>query len=89
MKPRILIGIVPFVALALAGCGTAGLGAGNSDVIGTLKEIASDPRCAHTDRVSGNLGGLGGNNLNVFLERQCPLPQAAIDNIITGAPPPK
>ncbi len=61
--------IVLALAAGLSGCASM---PGNTDVIGTLKEIASDPRCAHTDRVSGNLGGLGGNNLNVFLERTCP-----------------
>lgn len=59
-------------AIALSGCAGMTAGAGNTDLIGTLKEIASDPRCAHVDRVSGNLGGLGGNNLNIYLERTCP-----------------
>jgi hypothetical protein len=38
----------------------------------TLDKIATDPRCGHTDRLQGNLGGLTGNNLSVFLERTCP-----------------
>lgn len=62
-------------AVALSGCGVPGIpGGSNTDVLGALKEIASDPRCGHTDRISGNLGGFGGNNLNVFLERTCPAP---------------
>lgn len=56
---------------ALAAC--AGLpGGGGSDVGAALKEIASDPRCGHVDRIQGNLGGLTGNNLSVFAERTCP-----------------
>lgn len=77
MKLPVLIAITG-AALALTACST--MGTGNADVIGTLKEIASDPRCGHTDRISGNLGGLGGNNLNVFLERTCPAPAAAPPN---------
>lgn len=61
----------------LAGCAST---ASSTDIVGALKEIASDPRCGHTDRVSGNLGGFGGNNLNVFLERTCPVapPEPAV-----------
>lgn len=60
-------------ALSLGAC--AGLPGGDgsaSGVLSVLREVAMDPNCAHTDRVSGNLGGLTGNNLNVFLERTCP-----------------
>lgn len=57
-------------ALSLAGCGT--LQPGQTDLVKAVQEIAADPNCGHTDRISGNLGGLTGNNLNVFLERTCP-----------------
>lgn len=59
------------VGLLLSGCASMPGGAGNTDVAAMLTEIAKDPNCGHTDRISGNLGGLGGNNLNVFLERTC------------------
>lgn len=54
--------------LALSGCATAA-GTTLSDA---MKEIASDPRCGHTDRIQGNLGGLSANNLSLYLERTCP-----------------
>ncbi len=75
---RFVLPIVCVAALALTGCaGLPGSGASNTDIVGALKEIASDPRCGHTDRLQGNLGGLGGNNLSVFLERTCPPAPAA------------
>lgn len=65
--------VVLAACVALSGCaGMPTAGATNTDVIGAIKEIASDPRCGHTDRLQGNLGGLGGNNLSLFLERTCP-----------------
>jgi hypothetical protein len=68
------------LGLSLSACQTLGGpkpdGVSN-EWLAALKEIASDPRCAHTDRIQGNLGGLTGNNLSVFLERECPAqPQA-------------
>lgn len=48
---------------------------GTTDIVGALKEIASDPRCGHVDRIQGNLGGLTGNNLSIYFERTCPMPQ--------------
>lgn len=60
-------------AACLAGCGTLAGGGSSLDTFNqTLKELATDPRCGHTDRLQGNLGGLTGNNLSVYLERTCP-----------------
>jgi len=79
-------------ALALAGCQSIPTGGSDaSGVMRVLHEIATDPNCAHTDRVSGNLGGLTGNNLNVFLERSCPAQPAQkpapSPPLSAGAPP--
>jgi hypothetical protein len=63
---------VTALSLSLGGCSSITGAPNQTDVIGALKEIASDPRCGHVDRIQGNLGGLGGNNLSVFLERTCP-----------------
>lgn len=63
--------IVTALCLSLGGCSTLDTG-GNSQLLEALQAMASDPNCGHTDRISGNLGGLSGNNLNIFLERQCP-----------------
>jgi hypothetical protein len=73
-------------AMGLTACGTALApgGKGQTDIVGALTTIASDPRCGHTDRISGNLGGLAGNNLNVFLERTCP-PRVVPLKDVTGA----
>jgi hypothetical protein len=68
--------------VALCGCSTA-----NSQSFADFaKQIASDPRCGHTDRVQGNLGGVTGNNLAVYLERVCP-PAAGQTAAAGGAPP--
>ena len=56
--------------LSLEGCSTTG----STDFATFLQQVASDPKCGHTDRVQGNLGGLTGNNLAVYLERTCPAP---------------
>jgi len=69
-------------ALILSACGTVTGGTSNAQLSDTLKAIASDPRCGHTDRVQGDLGGLG-SGLHVFLERTCPAAVAA-----PGAPAP-
>ncbi|MBI1196751.1 MAG: hypothetical protein GC203_02705 [Phenylobacterium sp.] len=75
---KTILSLAACVAMAsLGACNTLGSGQGGTDLVGAVKEIASDPNCGHTDRVSGNLGGLGGNNLNVYLERSCPSPVAA------------
>jgi hypothetical protein len=76
-------GTIVLLALLASGCSTA-----NSQSFADFaKQIASDPRCGHTDRVQGNLGGVTGNNLAVYLERVCPPAggQAASAN---GAPAP-
>lgn len=57
--------------LLLAGCSSTASSQAFTDF---AKEIATDPHCGHTDRVQGNLGGVTGNNLAVFLERTCPAP---------------
>lgn len=79
-------------ALSLGACGTPLAGSkGQTDIVGALTTIASDPRCGHTDRISGNLGGLTGNNLNVFLERTCPplvMPLKAVDAATLAGDPP-
>lgn len=66
-----IMGAVALAALGLTGCASAG-GAGLAQFNATLEKLASDPRCGHTDRLQGNLGGLTGNNLSVYLERTCP-----------------
>lgn len=60
-------------ALCLTGCSTTT----SANLAAAMKEIASDPRCGHVDRITGNLGGLSANSLNVFLERTCP-PQTQV-----------
>lgn len=56
--------------LAVSGC--AGVNSASSTQLSdTLKAIASDPNCGHTDRVQGDIGGLS-SGLHVFLERTCP-----------------
>jgi hypothetical protein len=76
---KILIALALSAAAAcLAGCGTLTGGESSLDTFNqTLKELATDPRCGHTDRLQGNLGGLTGNNLSVYLERTCPPAQGA------------
>jgi hypothetical protein len=69
--------VILAACVALSGCSSLTGAPNQTDVIGALKEIASDPRCGHVDRIQGNLGGLGGNNLSVFLERTCPPAPAA------------
>jgi hypothetical protein len=62
---------------ALAGL-LGGCGSTNSPAFADFaKQIATDPRCSHTDRIQGNLGGLSGNALAVYLERTCPPADAA------------
>lgn len=56
-------------SVAVSACGSTGSSASFADF---AKTIAEDPRCGHIDRVQGNLGGLTGNNLAVYLERTCP-----------------
>lgn len=58
--------LIVAAALCLTAC------ASNANFHEAITEIASDPRCGHVDRIQGNLGGFGGNNLSVFLERTCP-----------------
>lgn len=53
--------------LPLAGCQTAD----RQDLTKAMTTIASDPSCGHTDRIQGDIGGLG-SGLHVFLERTCP-----------------
>lgn len=75
MKNLIVAAGVLVATLLMTACSPflpQGSGSGGNEIIGALKEIASDPRCGHTDRIQGNLGGMGGNNLSVFLERTCP-----------------
>lgn len=67
-------------AMMLGACGTTG-GMNSTDFLTAVKEIAQDPNCGHTDRIQGNLGGLGGNNLALYFERTCPAKGA------TPAPP--
>lgn len=71
MRGILIVAAVSLAATALSACATLP-GSGNADVVNAIKEIATDPNCGHTDRISGNLGGLSGNNLNLFLERTCP-----------------
>jgi hypothetical protein len=56
------------LAASLGGCAVAS----STAFADFAKQIATDPRCSHTDRVQGNLGGLTGNTLAVYLERTCP-----------------
>jgi hypothetical protein len=74
MRGLLIMGAACAAALGLSGCAMAGGGsnAALTQFNDTLGKIASDPRCGHTDRLQGNLGGLTGNNLSVFLERTCP-----------------
>lgn len=60
--------LVLAIGAALTGCSSTS----SASFADFAKAIASDPRCGHVDRVQGNLGGLGGNNLAVYLERTCP-----------------
>ena len=60
--------LIGLVALPLCACSTAN----TATFADFAKQIAQDPNCAHTDRVQGNLGGVTGNNLAVYLERSCP-----------------
>jgi hypothetical protein len=90
MKITLLAGLA-LACVLLSGCAgvTSLTGGSSSQLADTLKAIASDPNCGHTDRIQGNLGGLGGNNLNVYLERTCPphsTPIAAV--VATPAPAP-
>jgi hypothetical protein len=80
MKP--ILPALLVIAGALGGCASV---SGGSDLVSAVQQIASDPRCGHTDRISGNLGGLTGNNLNVFLERTCPAQPSALVSV--EAPP--
>lgn len=57
-------------ALSLSACSSVG-GTNSAQLADAVKTIASDPRCGHTDRIQGDIGGLGGG-LHVFLERTCP-----------------
>lgn len=65
--------LIAAASVALSGCASAGLGGGTSqaDFLKALQAMASDPRCGHTDRLQGDIGGLG-SGLHVFLERTCP-----------------
>ncbi|MGZ6016746.1 MAG: hypothetical protein ACXWKM_13480 [Phenylobacterium sp.] len=63
--------VLTVAAPLLAACGTMG-SADFQHFMDGVKEIASDPNCGHTDRIQGNLGGVTGNNLAVYLERTCP-----------------
>lgn len=89
MKRTLFLAALLALAFSTTACGTPGLpalsngavakaanaqtNAQTNDVVGAIKEIAKDPNCAHTDRLQGNLGGLSGNNLSVFVERVCPV----------------
>jgi hypothetical protein len=75
--------ILALLSLPLAGCAGPS-GAAYADF---AKQIASDPKCGHTDRVQGNLGGLTGNNLAVYLERTCPAPAQAVSAPATPVDP--
>jgi hypothetical protein len=75
MQIRTIGRLAALTALAglIGGCGST-----NSAAFADFaKQIATDPRCSHTDRVQGNLGGLSGNALAVYLERTCPPAEAA------------
>lgn len=76
------------VACLLAACGTTGTQDFQHFLDG-VKELAQDPNCGHTDRIQGNLGGLGGNNLAVYLERTCPAKAPTVTpGAVVAAPPP-
>ena len=82
--------IIVAAALALAACSTANGAQQWEDLV---TKIATDPRCGHTDRIQGNLGGLTGNNLAVFAERTCPpgvvpAPLTSGDTATSGAKTP-
>jgi hypothetical protein len=77
-------GTIVLLALLASGCSTAS----SQSFADFAKQIASDPRCGHTDRVQGNLGGgVTGNSLAVYLERVCP-PAASQTAATGGAPTP-
>jgi hypothetical protein len=57
-------------SLALTGCASMS-GDSGKQLTDALQAMASDPNCGHTDRVQGDIGGLG-SGLHVFLERTCP-----------------
>lgn len=85
MKRNLVAGAACALALALSGCSTTS----GSSISDAIKEIASDPRCGHIDRIQGNLGGLSANNLSLFLERTCPpAPAVAIGVPATTVPAP-
>lgn len=63
--------IITAAAMALSGCSSMGGGQSQTDFLDAVKQIASDPRCGHVDRVQGDIGGLS-SGLHVFLERTCP-----------------
>jgi hypothetical protein len=73
MRALLIAAAALAAVVSLSGCAAVG---GSSTALNqfnaTLDKIATDPRCGHTDRLQGNLGGLTGNNLSVFLERTCP-----------------
>lgn len=56
--------------LSLTACASV-TGANQTEALKALQAIASDPNCGHTDRIQGDIGGLG-SGLHVFLERTCP-----------------
>jgi hypothetical protein len=71
------------LALSLTACASTD----TSSFLDLVKTAAQDPRCGHTDRIQGNLGGIGGNNLAVYFERSCPAPPQVVQPV-TGEPQP-
>jgi hypothetical protein len=67
MKLPLLAGVA--LACLLSGCGSLS-GGSNAELMTTLKAIATDTNCGHTDRVNVILGPMPTGSL--LLERTCP-----------------
>ena len=71
--------LIAAAALALSACSS--IGGGGSGLAAALKEIATDPTCAHHDEVRGVTGAAGiPASLQFTLLRDCPAraPAAAV-----------
>lgn len=75
MKIRILTTAILAAAFAasLGGCSSLGGGGGGAGLADAMKQIATDPTCAHHDEVRGVTGAAGiPASLQFTLLRDCP-----------------
>lgn len=78
MKILCTLAVLCLLAACTTGCAT-GLSPGGAKLTGdqlaaTMKDIATDPKCGHTDTLNVILGPVPSGSL--FLQRQCPGPPA-------------